>query len=528
LGYYPFWALDKVREHQFVSYSAQKHLDPVCYLGTFQSFSKDRKHQFTTDDYFMDLMDRNGVDISALKAMYSLTPMSPESVYKDFAKYHIDYDYSSLDFDKLESGGRWYVEWVKKTTDRRPEVLDYDDVYIMLDKTKSATALFNQFFSNKNDLFESQDFLDSLVSFLYSYCLDQDCKFLFLAIQKEEIRPTDKIKDLKIRSIIVGSIYLLVIGHMLFGDLDDILIKNWFTYRSGIGMSFFDGDYHKKISELIDGDKSKFFFFSDIPKYDSTQMGYLHILQTRAVNVIYGDRYCDFYHLLGSLGPRAQQLGYPNFQVDTFLVRQCLSEDKQYAMVMLPAGEIYYTKRGEKSGADRTSAANTADYKIIEFAGASDHFDTLSDYIAAGYKNDHTGDDNIGVGPDSLVNDSILEIWRTLGVTPEGKQVQSITECDYLSSTPVLVEFDSGLEMWMPKVNTAKVFAGLSFKMRRRDPESDLARLMSTRLLSQWSDDLPLAKKLLDDFLKENPNMRRHPMLKSDYECICSYIGKFE
>jgi len=519
--YYPEFILEGLRENQFVSNASREELDMTFYSGTIEKRGK-RKPQYVLDTYFAQLLDKAGVDVRTLKTLYNLTPINSWSVYKDFGKYHVRPDFSGVEWHLLDNGARWLAQHKHSCIPRLARALNYDEVVDLIDKTKSATAFYNQFFKTKRELFELEDFRISFVKFCYGYFLGEAYYIPWLAIQKEEVRPWEKIQDLKMRSIIIGSVYTLIVGHMLYADLDAMVAENWLKFRTGIGMSMFDGDYDLFARDLH---RKRHYWFSDVGKYDSRQLHYLKQLTVSATNHCYATHKVRFYWLLGSLREVARSLDIPDFEVNMPYVRNRLIEDSTIGPVILPDGEIFWKNTGENSGDHRTGHGNTDRYKIIEFAAASSEFETLREYQEAGYVNHHTGDDNIGGGPDIRLAEKQAAIWRSLGCEVDIHFTDNFYECDYLAARPLIVKTTFG-DFYAPSFNTSKVLAGLCCKLETRSIDVDVGRLSSARLMCQFSDDKSVLDEVIRLYLEENPQARGHKAFKTEDEILWLYFGK--
>lgn len=523
-SYYPSFIVASLQKQtRFQCKRALEVLDNSKYLGTIEKRAT-QKPFFTKDEYFCSLLDKAGFDVHELQRMYGLTPISHDSVYDDFSKYHTPIDYSGVDYKQLETGAKWLMKHKLRCMKKRARILDYDEVVQLIDKTKSATAFFNLYFRNKGDLMESDDFKISFVLFLVSYIEGEAIYLPWVTFQKEEIRPGEKIDLEKFRSIVIGPIYSLILGHMLYADMDALVAENWLEYGTGIGMSPFGGDYHRLMSQF---DGSPCYSFSDVGKYDSRQSHYLKQLAAFVADGVYEVRVVRLYTMLGSLAKVASALGFADRNVNTYALRNKLCEDSTIGPVILPRGEMYFKDRGENSGDSRTGPGNVDRYKIVEFGAGSKFYDSLEEYHAAGYFATHTGDDKLDKGPDQRVSLECSRIWKAHGADIEEHFASRLEDCDYLSTMPVKIRLYNG-DWWVPKFNTAKIVAGLACKLGERTPDNDIQRLAAARLLSEFSQDKKGVKHVISLYLAENPTAVGHPAWKNDEECISSYIGSLQ
>jgi len=491
------------------------------------------QNRYSDDPDMQKLLTGRGCDVSTLRGMYDLTPILTESVYKDFAKYHETLDYTFNKMEYLEQAAEWlYQRKMNVLKSRRPHYLNFDEVLEGIDKTKSATTFFagHPLYKNKGSVLLDVDFLKSFVIFLDGYSKGEPYYIPFSAFQKEEIRPHEKILLKKMRSIVVGSIYSLILGHMLYEDMDIKMQEGWIEFMTGIGMSPFFGDYDRFIRRVMKP-KNKFYWYSDIGKYDSRQAFIFSLYESYVSSRVYGDHRPMFYDLLGSLKKYAEELGIEDFELNPTYLRCRLVEDECLGPTILPHGEVVLTERGEKSGNHRTGHANTGRYKLVEFTAASQFYDSLADYERDGNVEFHTGDDEIGSGPRLDVHEETLSIWRSLGADVEDHVVDNIYDTEYLAARPVMVKLDNGLEFFAPSFNTSKVVAGLCFKNGnpKKDPLIDMNRLCAARLLAQWTDDKDMLTGVITDWKKANPFFADHILVNhSEREVVSFYIGDFE
>jgi len=499
------------------------NLEQGYYFGSIERRAT-QKSYFTSDDYFCKLLDAAGYDTEAMKQDYRLTPINIDSVYVDFAKYHREIDYSNVDWAALEEGARWLAEHKLRSCKRKFRILTYDEVYELIDRTKSATAFLNTHFKNKGEVLDSEDFKYSYVQFLYGYAKGEAYYFPWLTFQKEEIRPGEKVDLSKFRSVIVGAVYSLVTGHMVYNDMDAATAEHWREYGTGIGFPIFGGSYDYMCKDFEDG---KAFGFSDVGKYDSVQAARLNQLVDIATNACYERRFVKFYDLLGSLAPKAAELGLEDFKVDTYYLRHRLTEDVNIGPVILPRGEMYLTSRGEKSGSHRTGPGNVDRHKIVEFASASKFYASLTDYHKDGNFAQHTGDDKLAKGPNLNCINAADKMWESLGAEVDSHTATRLEDCTYLSTVPQRIILN-GVPFWVPKFNTAKVLSGLICKLGERTLDNDVNRLSSAQLLAEFSDDRTGIERVIELYLKENPDARGHPSFKTRQFRISMYVGTFQ
>jgi hypothetical protein len=197
--------------------------------------------------------------------------------------------------------------------------------------------------------------------------------------------------------------------------------------------------------------------------------------------------------------------------------------------VILPRGEICIKDRGKNSGDGRTTPQNVGDHKIVEFTAAYKVYGEgkLSKYLKDNHA-DHTGDDNWTAGKDSRVFDEVIRQFHLLDVKDiEFEKTDTVYGVEYLSCKPVKIEL-YGKEYYMPYVNSAKIIASLSDKMRERDPILDLARINAAMILCRWTEDYPLLVKLRDEYLEIYPDHKMDAVNFSPQQILELYLGRLE
>jgi hypothetical protein len=256
--------------------SENKRHESDIYLGSVNRRPQ-LKGMYTTDLYLVSLMNKVGFDVEELRKLYSLTPPSPMSVYKDYFKYHVELPYYSqpslIDYKSLRRGAKWYTRFVMRSIGNIvPALFDYDQALLFIKRTTSATAFWSEICHDKGEVLDSPEFKLSYFRFVLGYAKGEAFYLPEQAIMKEEIRLTEKIMSQSHRSIIVGALYQLILGHCSELDLNLLCALNWLQYRTGMGMSFFSGNYDDKFKNL---ENKAVYYFSDISKYDSRQAHFL-------------------------------------------------------------------------------------------------------------------------------------------------------------------------------------------------------------------------------------------------------------
>jgi hypothetical protein len=491
------------------------------YITTIRRFPI-AKNRYRPDDLFSSWFEEEGIDVHELRKRFSLTPPSIESVYKDYFKY-VDKVLVTVPYVEAEKGMLWLCQFKRQRLRKQCILYNYDTAVTYIDRSKSATAIWNTHCRTKGEVLDSEDFKTSYVIFLYRFLLGEPALLLWLANRKEEIRPTEKIEQLAIRSFIIASVYALITNHMVNMDHDLLTATEWFEYQTGMGMSLFNQNYDKKMKPFENRPFKKFY---DVSKWDARQHHFLRRLEIFSVTAMYGQNKTSFYWLLGSLAVRAKDLGMPDFPVLAHTVRERLLESETFGPVILPHGEICHKDRGKNSGDGRTTGQNVGCHKIMAFTAGGRLYDELDDYLAANL-DDETGDDKIWAGDVESDFEEQVKVLKEYGYELDVHHCESFYDLEYLSTKPIKITH-FGNEYIVPQVNSQKVIAALCDKLEKRDKDTDYMRLVSAKILCYWTKDYPIVKAVEQKFLQLNPDMIRSRLNKTDDFILEMYIGHFE
>lgn len=482
------------------------------------------KNQFQHDDLITKLLRRAGFDVATLKTWYDLTPVMVDGVYKDYAKYYIPREVT-ISYKEWVKGAQWYLQFKMKMR-KKFDIMNYDEVVKFIDRSKSPTALMAPSYKTKGECLDDEDFRKSFVIFVWLFVNDEELIIPWKTTQKFEIRPTAKINEHSVRSFVIGSIYALLLNHMMNLGHDLLIAENWNEMRTGMGMSLFQQDYHQKVSAK---ESFKCHGYYDVPKWDSNQHHWWRGLEVNTITPLCKRHFVKFYDLLGSLAPIAKELGYANIDINCHRVRHQLLYHETIGPVILPRGELCEKERGKNSGDGRTTPQNVGDHKIIEFTAARKVYGKhkFEKYLKENH-GEHTGDDNWTSGENFDVFDEVIEQFKKLGVNDiEYEKTDSIYNVEYLSSRPIKVEI-YGKAYYMPQVNSSKIIASLASKMRERNPILDLARINAALILCKWTEDYPLLENVRKEYLEIYPSHKDDSVNFTNQQILELYLGRLE
>jgi len=510
-----------------------KNVNTYKYICTMPRFQKDHP-QYVEDPILRSVLEEVGFDLEKLHKMYKMTPVDRRYVYIDFLKYVTDVEWK-MDADTMLKAKNYLFKW-KREMNYVPKVLTLDEALLFIDRPKSSTFPLNQHYKNKGECLDDIEFRKSFVKFMYGYYTDQYLP-LWCATQKEEIRSAEKVDQGKVRSFMIGPLYLLIMSHMVNYDLDMATAKDWKKLNIGMGMSLFHGDYNDKFESI----KDWLFAFSDVSKWDSRMQYILAAIECDVNCAIYGpNRKMFLSKLLGSWDKYRVELGLPDLLINLDRLRHKITYDSFYSYVVLPNGEIVLKLRGQPSGDARTTPRNTAVHKLMTFLVAVRKMLTYQE-TRHNIKDDETGDDMFNaIRPGFRLK---LEEWmeayvKTLGefaweVETSG-EVGGLDTVEYLSTRPVFFDCQLGQKI-VPIVNSSKVVASLADKTKTTGPAMALTKLCAARLLTFFEQETFSKLDLAADkliarhdraFDTEFQNAKKSKF--SAEEIASMYVGRFE
>jgi len=492
---------------------------PANVMGYVPGFSRN-KNQWHDDPILIPLLDEQGVDIEQLRSWYSLIPSDDEFVYSDVGKYFgMDLSDTAIFDLPLVQSCKWLHEHLANVITRSPKILSLQEVIQLIDGSKSATVFLSSqgHFKNKTAVFAEPSFYPAYYNFVRGAINKQvDC--LFSACQKEEIRPTPKIKEGKGRAFIIAPIFHLMLDHQLTYDFDLDVFANWHRADSGIGMSLFGGRYHDKMSDFMEfepnhgarqkpvksGDYAKAFY--DVGKWDKKMQYVFAMAETEVVNLFH-----EKMVPLSKFIPEEYQLPDDPKMVDTYELRRWITHQAMCSFVKLPNGEIVFTQYGQKSGDGRTGSRNTNVHKMYTFMAA-----ILFEYVSrkqfvSENRTDHTGDDDITNGLVEYFNFLCKFLRDTLhyevdsqivygGFIDYGEKIDADKAVHYLSTIPIRYEY-LHKKWWVPYMDPAKILASLAFKSKSDRGMDILQRLLAARVLLRYTEANDMLKDIIERYV---------------------------
>lgn len=204
---------------------------------------------------------------------WGLPVPNEEAAYKSLAKYAKDCPFMEEDQVRdLNRAWEWtaahFGPYMGNATVRSQE-----EVVSKLDRTTSAGAPFNVLYSTKGELLDYDP--EILQVFEESWrLLEADPMHTYLCTNslKEEIRPTEKTAQNKIRTFTAMAVDATVDGNRLFADMNERMNSAWLTSSSTVGWSPMKGNWGRLLEKLQQHPNG---YALDESEYDSSLRAYL-------------------------------------------------------------------------------------------------------------------------------------------------------------------------------------------------------------------------------------------------------------
>lgn len=196
-----------------------------------------------------------------------------EAAYKSLSKYAKDCP--ALDDDQVQDMNRAW-EWTSKHFYPYmcgAQVRTLDEVVSKLDRTTSAGAPFNTLYGTKGDLLDSDEsIMQTFEESWQSLGCDWNHTYLCTNALKEEIRPSEKTEQNKIRTFTAMAVDATVDGNRLFADMNEKMNSAWLVSSSTVGWSPMNGNWGRLLEKLAAHPNG---YALDESEYDSSLRSYM-------------------------------------------------------------------------------------------------------------------------------------------------------------------------------------------------------------------------------------------------------------
>jgi len=293
---------------------------------------------------------------------------------------------------------------------------------------------------------------------------------------KEEIRPTEKIKQNSIRTFTAGPIEATIFGNMLFEDMNQKFYAHHLRTASVVGFSPLKGgwnDLFMKLKRFSHG------FALDESQYDSSLRSYL----------------------MWSCAQFRWKMLQESDQTEDNLQRLLTYYRNLVSTLILTAEGVFVMKLGgNPSGSVNTITDNTLIlYILLAFAWVMTAPTEMRSYEAfeAHTAKALVGDDNtFTVSPTAITffnAKSIIPIWKDIGITTttDSMEPRPVEELDFLSAHTTFVDGCA-----VPLYARDKLQTSLLYSRYPNDPAYTLTRATALQRVA-WAD-VPMRNYLQD------------------------------
>jgi hypothetical protein len=417
-------------------------------------------------------LDENGIKE---QPAWSLPVPNQEAAYKSLSKYakdvlpmsdkqikamNIAWEWTSLQFSPYMGGAR---------------IRTVEEVVSDLDMNTSSGYPFNNLYSKKKELFNSDPKITEFLEKDWGNLTDPGWTFIFTNSLKEEIRPDEKTKANKIRTFCSGAVDGTVHGNRLFADMNEKMNAGYLRSSSGVGMSPLKGNWdslYRKLNIFQNG------YALDESEYDSSLRAYMMWACARL---------------------RWQQLRPEDQTEDNLMRLKVYYRNLINSLIITPEGVIVMKLGGNPSGSCNTINDNTLIlYALLAFAwimncGSETVFtaDNQKDYseFELNTMKILVGDDNTWTVSDwahrFYNGKTVISTWNEIGVTTttDSLEPRVAAELDFLSAKTIFYRGKA-----IPVYDRTKLMTSLLYaETKSQSPAYSLLRAAAL-LQVGWSD----------------------------------------
>lgn len=415
-------------------------------------------------------MDENAVEVPS---EWGLPKPNADAAYISLAKYNkSEIPLSESQICNFNMAWLWTMtHFGVHMSDSR--IVSLEESLASLDLTTSTGMPFNQVFSVKRDLLESDGEIREWLAMDWERMItDPTYTYIFSNSLKEEIRPAEKILTNSLRTFLAGSLDATVQGNRLFLDMNEKMYeagKNH-SVASMVGVSPYGGNWNIMIERL------KVFkngYALDESQYDSSLRSHL---------------------MWGCAWLRYHMLREEDRTPENMLRVQVYYRNLINTVVLSPDGVLLLKKLGNPSGSVNTITDNTLIlYTLLAFAWLEN---CPEDFRVYSRFEQHTvkalvGDDNTWTVSDEahvfFNARSVIETWRKIGVTTttDSLEPRRAAELDFLSAHTTLLK-----GVYVPVYDRRKLMTSLLFVNKEKMQAAFTLERTAAMLRVGWTDPL--------------------------------------
>lgn len=412
---------------------------------------------------------------------WGLPVPNEEAAYKSLAKYAKDSLY--MEEDQIKDMNRAW-EWTARHFGvymRDAQIRSLETVVGQLDRTTSAGAPFNVCYTTKGELLDHDPgILDVFAKSWELLATDPLHTYLCTNALKEEIRPSEKTAQNKIRTFTAMAVDATVDGNRLFADMNERMNAAWLVSSSTVGWSPMGGNWARLLEKLSVHPNG---YALDESEYDSSLRSYM---------------------MWGCARFRWTCLS------EEFQTPENLYRIKNYyrnlvnTIIISPEGVLIQKLGGNPSGSVNTINDNTLIlFTLLSYAwirNVPDKEQTSLHEFLENVSMALCGDDNTWTVSDEahpfFNGKSVCETFSTIGVitTSDCYEPRSPEDLDYLSAHTVYLR---GIAV--PQYNREKIITSLLYSNKQKHTPANALTRASGMLVCGYTD--AVLRKFLRDVI---------------------------
>lgn len=402
---------------------------------------------------------------------WGLPQLNCEAAYMQLAKYKKNQpQFSGLQVLQFNMATEWlHKEFYPYMGNSK--ILSLEEVVSELDMSSSPGYPFTQCYTTKRALFDNDPCIkDWLEKDFERLAVDRDWTCIGTSSQKEELRTAEKIQANSIRNFLAMPLDATVHGGRMFADMNNKMYESYLRSSSAVGMSPFDGNWHRLITKLKKFGNG---FALDESQYDAS------LYQFLLLNVCYFRWNCL----------KSEFQTPENFQRFKTYYRNLI-----YTVTLTPDGTLVMKGTGNPSGSCNTISDNTLIlFMLMSFAWINISWGTK--WCSYRAFDDNTrkalvGDDNTWTVSDPCLKfynaRNVCDVWMkhlNITTTTDSYLPRPAMELDFLSAHSTIIRGKACPVYSRVKLATTLLFA----PMKEFSPAVSLVRAAAI-YLNAWAD----------------------------------------
>jgi len=405
---------------------------------------------------------------------WGLPVPNPEAAYKSLSKYGKDlYFMKPSMVENMNEAWDWTERQVSPYMSES-RVKSAEEVIDGLDKTTSTGAPWNLKYPKKKQLFEEDpDFIKWINDDWERLAVDPEWTSPSTNSLKEEIRPTVKTLQNKIRTFTAMAVDITIHGNRLFSDMNEKMNDSHLKTSSAVGMSPYNGNWDRLYRKLRVFPKG---YALDESEYDSSLRSYM---------------------MWGCARLRWRMLRKEDQTLENLRRLLTVYRNLINTLIITPDGIIVMKLAGNPSGSMNTINDNTLIlYTLLAYAWIQNYPEGNHSYeeFESNTAKVLVGDDNTWTvsdwAHDFFNAKTIICEWNKIGVTTttDSLEPRPAEELDFLSAKTVFLDGQA-----IPVYDRTKMMTTLLYAPKlHMTPATTLQR--TAALLTVGWTDLPFRK----------------------------------